>query len=119
MKKTLISCYILIIIGIIFAISNTPIFGSSNSKAVSAGEKVYNKNCLICHGETGKGEGAKAGTALNNQIFLNSVSDKDLYNYVKYGREGTGMPAYGPRLSEKELQTVVAYMRNWQSEDSN
>ncbi|MEH7107251.1 MULTISPECIES: c-type cytochrome [Bacillaceae] len=118
MKKILISFYILIIIGIIFAISNTPIFGSGNKKAVAAGEKTYNQNCLICHGETGKGEGAKAGTAINNQVFLNSVSDKDLYHYVKYGREGTGMPEYGPRLSEKELQNVVAFMRDWQSEDT-
>ncbi len=117
MKKILIGFYVLIFIGIIFCIGNSRIFDNKNSKAVAAGEKVYNKSCLICHGDTGKGEGAKAGTALNNQQFLSSVSDKDLYNYVKYGREGTGMPAYGPRLTEKDLKNLVAFMRNWQTDE--
>lgn len=117
MKKILIGSYILIIIGIIFCLGNSGIFDSEKGRAIAAGEKVYNKNCLVCHGETGKGEGAKAGTAINNQHFLNSVSDKDLYNYVKYGREGTGMPAYGPHLTEKDLNDLVAFMRDWQTEE--
>jgi cytochrome c oxidase cbb3-type subunit III len=117
MKKLLIGSYILIIIGIIFCIANSDIFASENSKAIAAGEKVYQKNCLICHGETGKGEGKNAGTAINSQIFLSSVSDNDLYNYIKYGREGTGMPAYGPRLTEKDLTNVVAFIRDWQTEE--
>lgn len=119
MKKILIGSYILIIIGIIISINNSHMFGGKDSKAVAAGEKLYQKNCLVCHGDTGKGEGAYAGTALSSQNFLSSVTDKDLYNYVKYGREGTGMPAYGPRLSETELNSLVVFMRNWQSEELN
>ena len=117
MKKILIGFYVLVIIGIIICISNSNIFGKENSQAITAGEKVYNKNCMICHGDTGKGEGKKAGTALNNQNFLNSVTDKDLYNYIKIGRVGTGMPAYGQRLSQTELKNLVAYIRAWQTED--
>ncbi|WP_251551340.1 c-type cytochrome [Neobacillus muris] len=116
MKKLLIGIYILIMIGIVFAIGNSNLFDNENSKAIAAGEKVYNKNCLICHGETGKGEGKNAGTALNNQHFLNSVSDQDLYNYIKHGREGTAMPAYGPRLSDKEIKNLTVFIRNWQTE---
>jgi len=118
MKKILIGFYILIIIGIIVCISNSDIFVKKNSKAIAAGGKVYSKNCLVCHGETGKGEGLNAGTALNNQNFLNTVSNKDLFNYVKYGRDGTGMPAYGPRLSEKDINNLVAFMRDWQTEEN-
>lgn len=117
MKKILIGSYVLIIIGVIFGIGNSGIFDSKNSKAIASGEKVYIKNCLVCHGETGKGEGSNAGTAINNQRFLSIVSDKDLYNYVKYGREGTAMPAYGPRLSEQELVNLTAFMRNWQTKE--
>ncbi|TWE06345.1 cytochrome c oxidase cbb3-type subunit 3 [Neobacillus bataviensis] len=117
MKKILFGFYILVIIGIVVCISNSNIFGHKNSQAIAAGERVYNKNCLVCHGDTGKGEGIKAGTALNNQNFLNSVTDKNLYNYIKYGRVGTGMPAYGPRLSEKDLKNIVAFIRNWQTEN--
>lgn len=117
MKKILIGSYILIIIGIIAVISNSPILPNKNSRAIAAGEKIYIKQCLICHGETGKGEGTNAGTALNNQHFLSTVSNKDLYNYVKYGREGTAMPAYGPRLSEKDLKNLVVFIREWQTKE--
>lgn len=117
MKKILYGLYIIIFIGIIICIVNSDIFSSKNAEAIAAGEKVYNKQCLICHGENGKGEGKNAGTAINNQQYLNAVSDKDIFNSVKFGREGTGMPSYGPRLSEDELNNVVAYIRNWQSEE--
>jgi cytochrome c oxidase cbb3-type subunit III len=116
MKKILIGSYVLIIILAIFGIGNSGLFNKENSEAIAAGEKVYEKNCTLCHGETGKGEGKFAGTAISSQNFLNSVSDIDLYNYVKFGREGTAMPAYGPRLSEKELKNLVAFMRDWQTE---
>jgi mono/diheme cytochrome c family protein len=117
MKKILIGFYLLVIIVIVICISNSNIFDSKNAKTVTAGEKVYTKNCIACHGNTGKGEGSKAGTSINNQQFLSSVSNKDIYNYVKYGREGTGMPAYGPRVSEKDLNNLVAFMRDWQKEE--
>jgi mono/diheme cytochrome c family protein len=117
MKKILYGLYIIIFIGIIICIVNSDIFNSKNGEAIAAGEKIYNKQCLICHGENGKGEGKNAGTAINNQQYLNTVSNKDIFNSVKVGREGTGMPSYGPRLSEAELNSVVAYIRNWQSEE--
>jgi mono/diheme cytochrome c family protein len=119
MKKILYGLYIVIIIGIIICIVNSNIFSSKNGKAIAAGEKIYNKQCLICHGENGKGEGKNAGTAINNQQYLNTVNDNDIFNSVKFGREGTGMPSYGPRLSDEELNNVVAYIRNWQSEEIN
>jgi cytochrome c oxidase cbb3-type subunit III len=117
MKRILIGSYVLIIIGIIVVLSNSNLFNHKDAKAIAAGEKVYNKQCLICHSETGKGEGKNAGTALNNQHFLSSVSNKDLYNYIKYGREGTAMPAYGPRLSEKDLNNLVVFIRDWQTKE--
>jgi mono/diheme cytochrome c family protein len=117
MKKVLYGLYSIIIIGIIICIINSDVFSSKNAEAITAGEEIYNKQCLICHGENGKGEGKNAGTSINNQNYLNSVSDKDIYNSVKFGREGTGMPSYGPRMTEADLNNVVAYIRNWQSEE--
>lgn len=117
MKKILFGIYILIIIGSVVCIANSGLFNTKNSKAILAGEKVYNKQCISCHGETGRGEGKNAGTAINNQNYLNTVSDKDIYNSIKYGREGTGMPAYRERISEKDLNNLVTFIRDWQKEE--
>jgi len=117
MKKVLIGFYSLVLIGIIVCISNSIIFTKGDIQSIEAGEKVYRQNCLTCHSTNGKGEGKQAGTALNNQNFLNSVSDQNLYAYIKFGREGTAMPAYQTRLSEKEMKNLVSFIRNWQTED--
>jgi mono/diheme cytochrome c family protein len=114
MKKILIGIYILVTVGIIIVISNSSLLTKKDHKAIEAGEKIYQQQCFACHGENGKGEGAKEGTAINNQYFLNTYSDKDIFNQVKYGREGTVMPAYGSNLSEEDLNNVVAFIRNWQ-----
>lgn len=114
MKKILIGIYILVTVGIVIVISNSSLLTKKDHKAIEAGERIYQQQCFACHGDDGKGSGAKEGTAINNQHFLNNYSDKDLYNQVKYGREGTVMPAYGSNLSEDDLNNIVAYMRNWQ-----
>lgn len=115
MKKILIGIYILITIGIIFLLFQLNPKEKKDNVTIEAGEKLYMQMCASCHGDTGLGEGAKQGTALNNQEFLNTVSDQDLYHYVKYGREGTIMPNY-EFLSDVQLNQLVAFMRDWQTE---
>jgi cytochrome c oxidase cbb3-type subunit III len=118
MKKILIGIYILVTLGIIFLLFQLNPKEKKDLVAIEAGEKLYMQMCASCHGNTGLGEGAKQGTALNNQQFLNTVSNQDLYHYVKYGREGTIMPDY-EFLSDEKLNQLVAFMRDWQTEKIN
>lgn len=115
MKKILIGSYFLIMIGVIVVISSNHVTDRKTNQSVAAGAKVYEQQCDICHGKAGKG--AKAGAAINNQHFLSTVTDSDLYNYIKFGRDGTAMPGYGPRVKEKNLKSLVTFMRNWQTEE--
>lgn len=117
MKKFLIGSYLVITICILVIILSNHDKVNKDYRAISAGESVYKQQCVSCHGDKGKGEGLKAGTALNNQDFLNSLSDKDLHNYIKYGRTGMGMPSYRSIISEEELNNLVAFIRNWQTEE--
>ncbi|WML54025.1 c-type cytochrome [Neobacillus sp. PS3-12] len=115
MKKVLIGLYLIIIVGIFTLLFSNDLKEKKN-KVVSAGEKIFGQQCITCHGETGKGEGTKTGTALNNQHFLNTISDKDLKNYIKYGLTGTEMPSY-QSISKKDMNNLVTYIRNWQTEN--
>lgn len=117
MKRILYGFILFIIIGTVKFIHNSNLFDNHNSKEITAGEQIFNKQCLNCHGETGKGEGKRDGTAINNQHYLNTVTKEDIYNSIKFGRDGTGMPAYGPRLSEEEMNQVVAFIRNWKTDE--
>jgi cytochrome c oxidase cbb3-type subunit III len=114
-KKILIGIYILVTLGIIFLLIQLNPKEKKDLVAIEAGEKLYMQMCSSCHGNSGLGEGAKQGTALNNQQFLNTVSNQDIIHYVKYGREGTIMPDY-KFLSDEQLNQLVAFMRDWQTE---
>jgi cytochrome c oxidase cbb3-type subunit 3 len=114
-KKILIGIYILITLGIIFLLFQLNPKEKKDLVAIEAGEKLYMQMCASCHGNTGLGEGAKQGTALNNQQFLNTVTNQDLYHYVKFGREGTIMPDY-EFLSDEQLNQLVLLIRDWQKE---
>lgn len=94
----------------------------------AAGKKIYETNCLSCHGPEGKGKGP-VGAALNpsprdfTQANFKFDADED-------GTAGTdadlalviqnGAGAYGgsplmapwPTLSEQDVQNVIAYIRS-------
>jgi cytochrome c oxidase cbb3-type subunit III len=114
-KKILIGIYLVITLVIVFLLVQLNPKEEKDTVAIEAGEKLYTQMCAACHGSTGLGEGALQGTALNNQQFLNSVTNKDLYNYVKFGREGTLMPDY-QFLSDEQINQLVVFMRDWQTE---
>jgi cytochrome c oxidase cbb3-type subunit 3 len=116
-KKALIGLYLIVSVGIFILLLSNNIKEKEN-KVISAGELIYGQQCASCHGKTGKGEGVKAGTALNNQHFLSTVSDKDLKNYIRYGRTGTQMTGY-QFISKKDMNNLVAYIRNWQTDHIN
>ncbi len=50
--------------------------------------------------------------ALNNQLFLSETPDAAIYQIIAGGVPGTLMPTWGSRLSDYEIQTLVAYLRS-------
>ena len=83
----------------------------------AVGSELYAANCASCHG--GRGEG-KEGPALNNPVFLETVTDTYLMTTIHDGRVGTSMPAYGEPspvrrlLARYEIESVVAHIRSWE-----
>jgi mono/diheme cytochrome c family protein len=86
---------------------------------VSAGQRVYERDCSNCHGAQGKGDGETA-TYLSPtpQDFTTGIlkkrSNEFLTAVIAKGGTSKGlsesMPAF-PKLSSTELQNVVAYIR--------
>jgi len=78
------------------------------------GKIIYETNCLICHGERGKGDGLLGATLRPPPTDLTgsqarAKSDTDLLTVIHDGR-GV-MPAWKTRLKEQEIQNVLAYIR--------
>jgi len=91
---------------------------------LETGKKVYFKRCVWCHGVEGGGDGPSADrlfTRPRNFIqgtFKIRTTDSgelpmeaDLIKTVKNGLQGSAMPAWGEFLSEKEIVSVVNFVK--------
>lgn len=74
------------------------------------GATLYEKHCVKCHGP--KGGGGKYN-ALSNHELLSAASDAFLATTIEQGRSGTPMPAFGDKLSKKDVDDLVVAIRSW------
>jgi len=87
----------------------------ANPENLAAGEQTFKANCVICHGDKGKGDGI-AGKGLKptpanftDSKMLAMETDGSLYWKMSEGRDP--MPTWKDILSEKERWQLVDYIR--------
>ena len=75
---------------------------------------LFAKNCATCHGKDGSAKTFKAkfnhARNLTDPEWQASVTDERLFNSITNGRGH--MPAWGKKLSEEEINSLVAYVRH-------
>ncbi len=83
------------------------------------GATLYGTFCAACHGPKGEGmrfPGTAVFPAIGNADFLRLVSDSVLTAYIKRGRPGRRMPAWGELeggLRDEEIDRLTAYVRSF------
>ena len=94
-------------------------------ETLATGKGVYEKNCVICHGDKGAGDGV-AGLALKppprnfkTGNFTNAKNHEkptvdEVFNAVTNGLSGTPMAAYSS-LSEADRRAVAYYVLSLRS----
>lgn len=107
------------------------------SQAISEGERLYNVNCLVCHGQhlDGKGPindydygGAKPRNLLDGSVreaFMNGEDGK-VFGWISFGGQPglaaglrdlpspSWMPAFNKLLTEEDRWKVVTFLRSKQ-----
>ncbi len=86
---------------------------------IAEGKQLYDKNCALCHGPEGLGNG-EAGKALNpppaniaENINRHMATDGYVYWTVAEGGTpvGSAMPSFKGALKEDEIWKIVLYLR--------
>lgn len=90
-----------------------PIQVDLSAANLAQGEQLYAANCSRCHGP--EGQGTPRGPALNVKSFLTETSDGAIQQIIRNGVPGTAMIGWGDRLTEEEILSLVAYLRNWEA----
>jgi mono/diheme cytochrome c family protein len=87
---------------------------AATESALAAGQKIYSKTCVMCHGKTGDADGP-AVIELNihpaklSDPKLATESDGALFWKITTGKKP--MPAFGERFSETDRWNLVNYIR--------
>lgn len=80
---------------------------------IAAGQQLFSVACTGCHGRSA--QGTRMAPALYNQTFLSQTPDQAIYQIIANGVPGTAMPAWGGRLTDSDINALVAYLRSLES----
>ena len=91
---------------------------AADEKSLARGQAVYTKECLSCHGETGKGDGTAAVDLNPKPRDLRTPkiweqSDGSLFWKLTEGRKP--MPSFEKTLSEDDRWNVINYIHKFAS----
>jgi cytochrome c oxidase subunit 2 len=110
---------------------------NTTPEQLAQGKDLYAQNCAACHGENGSGDGVFArqpgvdlsmtdASAGNNALKapVNFTDEKNmlgaspalLHGKIVRGGMGTGMPYWGPILTDEQIWALVAYLWIFQFE---
>jgi cytochrome c oxidase cbb3-type subunit 3 len=78
---------------------------------IAAGKTVYAANCVVCHGESGKGNREIGAPDLTDPIWLYSADRVAMIEGLWNGRGGS-MPAWGVRLDPVTIKALTAYVHS-------
>jgi cytochrome c oxidase cbb3-type subunit 3 len=79
---------------------------TDDPKQLDLGQKIFMKNCAVCHGNSGEG---LVGPNFADKYWLYGNTPSDLFAIVKNGTN-KGMKAWKDELSPVDIQNVIGYI---------
>ena len=91
--------------------------GSEHDATKAAkGAKVFQQNCVACHGPDGKGSHALGAPNLTDNIWLYAGGREGVRQSVRNGRSNV-MPLQKPKLKPEKIHLLAAYVYSLSLED--
>jgi mono/diheme cytochrome c family protein len=89
---------------------------ASSDAVLAKAKSNFEENCLMCHGETGKGDGPMAGMLkekppdISDSKMMGEMTDGEIFYMVTKGVKP--MPPFETKISEEERWGLVHLMRS-------
>ncbi|HEV7858953.1 MAG TPA: cytochrome c [Pyrinomonadaceae bacterium] len=88
----------------------------SSASPASSTKELFASKCARCHGNDGRGETTigrivNAPDLTDAEWWAKRTNNRSLVSSVTNGRGG--MPAFGKKLTQKEIASLVAYARTF------
>lgn len=89
-------------------------------ESITAGRMLFQQNCIVCHGNTGRGDGPQAAgldpAPTDFRLHMPLHTDPQFFAFIQNGYPGSAMPAWRDQLSDDEIWNLVNFMRSAFSE---
>ncbi len=82
---------------------------SSQAKASPDGARIFQEQCVACHGADGKGNQEMGAPNLANGLWLYGGDRDSVYRSIFYARNGS-MPAWTGRLDDATMKMLAIYV---------
>lgn len=79
----------------------------TESDKIAAGQAIFAKNCVACHGKLGEGG---VGPNLTDSYWLHGGDIKSVFKTIKYGVPAKGMIPWQAQLSPSQIQEVASFI---------
>lgn len=89
------------------SVDETNVVYLTDAASLSAGEAIYARSCVACHGDQGQGG---VGPNFADEYWIHGGSINDLFSTIKYGVPEKGMIAWSSQLKPTSMQKVASYI---------
>jgi mono/diheme cytochrome c family protein len=115
----LVSRTALVAVGVFAFLALVPRSAAAQA-AAGQGQALYKKYCVVCHGESGAGDGPAAAKMkqkpanLGDKALQAKLTDAQILTAITEGRktEAAAMPPFGKKMSEADIKLVAAFVRS-------
>ncbi len=85
----------------------------AGDSAILRGAHLFGVQCASCHGPSGQGA---LGSSLHPSSLMAEASLDEIKSLLRAGRPGLGMPSFGGRLSEQDLDDLAVLLKQLQAQ---
>lgn len=92
------------------SVDENNVTATDDPAVIAEGRKIYEANCVACHGADASGSEFSVGPNLTDPYWLHGGGIKNVFKTIKYGVPEKGMIAWKAQLQPAEIRATACYI---------